>query len=154
MNLLSSGADAAPEDESDNRSKKRFHLITIGRKKLPELEDSKQSRVFWASISTVGEDLHTLARGLGEKNRYDTKTRGTRHSEASCSVMYKTLLGPTEYQQASTFMLQVKNPLTPNTDNQRVGPPARRFSSCVSIQHAQELITFSSSSISGYESST
>jgi len=72
MKLLSPGSDAIPQRESQNRAKKRFRLITIGKKQLPR---PKAKSVFWASVVTVGEDLHALEQGLGEKS-YETKTRG------------------------------------------------------------------------------
>ena len=84
MTLLSAGADAVPASESTNASKKPFRLITVGKKSLPDPEATGGGRggrkqIFWATITTVGEDLHKLEEGLGEKS-YETKTRGPQQS--------------------------------------------------------------------------
>lgn len=80
MTVLSEGADAVPAPETTNEKKKRFRLLTVGKKSLPDPEAGGgkgrgRKGVFWAMVSTVGEDLQKLQDGLGEKE-YDTKTRG------------------------------------------------------------------------------
>ncbi len=77
MKLISSGSDVIPAPESTNEKKKPFRLLAIGKKQLPDPEASGGGRkgVFWALVSTVGEDLQKLQDGLGEKE-YETKTRG------------------------------------------------------------------------------
>lgn len=77
MNLISEGADAVPAKESQNKAKKSFRLITIGKKQLPDPTSHGRNKVFWATVTNVGDDLHALDRGLGEK-AYETKTRGKR----------------------------------------------------------------------------
>jgi hypothetical protein len=73
MNLVAQGADAAPAPASTG-DKKHFRLIIIGKKSLPSPEHGKHDP-FWATVITVGENLHDLEEGLGEKS-YETKTRG------------------------------------------------------------------------------
>ncbi|EGO26872.1 hypothetical protein SERLADRAFT_464431 [Serpula lacrymans var. lacrymans S7.9] len=155
MNLILEGADALPAPESRGVSKKTFRLITIGKKKLPNPEGSGRKDTFWAVVTTVGDDLHSLESGLGEKT-YETKTRGTRHEEpvrlagrgayaianqsSTTPSSRETHLGyhlshPNELGDvqnalgihlASSFVLQVKNPLAPATGPQRIGLPKGR----------------------------
>jgi len=73
MNLVAQGADAAPAPASTG-DKKHFRLIIIGKKSLPNPEHGKHDP-FWATVITVGENLHDLEEGLGGKS-YETKTRG------------------------------------------------------------------------------
>lgn len=81
MTVLSPGADAVPAPETTNTSKKPFRLIAVGKKSLPDPEaggggkGGGRKQIFWATITTVGEDLHKLEGGLEEKT-YETKTRG------------------------------------------------------------------------------
>ena len=81
MNLIGEGADAVPAAEPQGQSKKYFRLLLVGKKALPDPDAGGGSKgggrkqVFWATVSTVGEDLKTLEEGLGEKT-YETKTRG------------------------------------------------------------------------------
>ena len=80
MTVLSAGADAVPAPETTNETKKRFRLLQVGKKALPDPEAGGgkgrgRKGVFWAMISTIGEDLKKLQEGLGEKE-YETKTRG------------------------------------------------------------------------------
>lgn len=80
MTVLSSGADAVPAPETTNEKRKRFRLLAVGKKTLPDPEAGGgkgrgRKGVFWAMVSTVGEDLQKLQEGLGEKE-YETKTRG------------------------------------------------------------------------------
>ena len=81
MQLISEGADAVPAPQTANESKKKFRLIPIGKKSLPDPEASGggkgggRKQVFWATVATIGDDLKTLQDGLGEKT-YETKTRG------------------------------------------------------------------------------
>ncbi|KIJ65033.1 hypothetical protein HYDPIDRAFT_89273 [Hydnomerulius pinastri MD-312] len=153
MNLISEGADAAPARETKDQPKKRFRLITIGKKRLPDPEGGHGKENFWACATNVGEDLHSLERGLGERS-YETKTRGTRHEEparlagrgvyaianhkGATPSKNETHLGyhlshpstPGEVQEAlgihtaSSFVLQVKNPQVNVPYAQRVGLPS------------------------------
>ncbi|KAJ7578168.1 hypothetical protein C8J56DRAFT_357569 [Mycena floridula] len=132
---------AAPADEP----KKRYRLIVVGKKRLPDparVHGRKESA--WATVTRVGDDLDELEKGLGEKT-YETKTRGIRHEEPVRLVarggyaivnnnpripsQRETHLGyrishPKESSDvqeslgiypASSFVLQIKNPLTPST---------------------------------------
>ncbi|KAG6846176.1 hypothetical protein H0H93_015588, partial [Arthromyces matolae] len=82
MELLAPGADAIPAPETLDDSKKHYRLLTIGKKHLPDPQvggaGKGRKETFWATVSAVGDDLHNLEKGLGEKT-YETKTRGTRH---------------------------------------------------------------------------
>lgn len=180
LKLLSPGADAVPAAETTNVSKKPFRLIAVGKKCLPDPEaggggkGGGRKQIFWATITTVGDDLHKLEEGLGSKT-YETKTRGrypvlpdhlnsltlntgTRHqgparlagrgayaivnADAEVPSERETHLGyhlshptPAEFGEvqkvlgihtASSFVMQVKNPLAPNTGGVRVGLPKSR----------------------------
>ncbi|RPD65147.1 hypothetical protein L227DRAFT_591317 [Lentinus tigrinus ALCF2SS1-6] len=159
MNLIEPGADAVPEAEPKGATKKRFRLLVLGKKALPDPEATGSGRhqVFWATITTIGEDLKKLEEGLGART-YETKTRGTRHqgsarlaargayaivnSEARTPSQRETHLGfyishPSGDQlgevqetlgihQASSFVLQVKNPLAPPSGPGQVGLPKGR----------------------------
>jgi hypothetical protein len=79
MTLLSAGADAVPSAEPKNHSKKKFRLITIGKKQLPHPDQEGaggRKQTLWGTVTTVGEDLHEFEQGMTEK-QYETKTRGT-----------------------------------------------------------------------------
>ncbi|GLB38748.1 hypothetical protein LshimejAT787_0506130 [Lyophyllum shimeji] len=86
MKVMEPGADAVPAPEPTNQPKKRFRLITVGKKHLPdpEMGGAGQGRkeMFWATVTEVGEDLHHLEEGLGTKE-YETMTRGARKNEAN-----------------------------------------------------------------------
>lgn len=73
MNIVAQGADAAPAPVS-TKAKKHFRLIIIGKKSLPGPGHGKHDP-FWATVINVGENLHNLEEGFGEKS-YETKTRG------------------------------------------------------------------------------
>ena len=80
MNLIEAGADAVPAAEPQSGSNKRFRLLLVGKKGLPDPEagggkGAGRKQVFWATVNTVGQDLKKLEEGLGAKT-YDTKTRG------------------------------------------------------------------------------
>lgn len=79
MTILSAGADAVPASEVLDDSKKHYRLLTIGKKHLPDPEQGGSGKgrkeTFWATVTAVGDDLHSLEKGLGEKT-YETKTRG------------------------------------------------------------------------------
>ena len=75
MTLIQEGADAVPAEEPTDKMKKRFRLIVVGKKGLPDPEAKGRGRVFWGTVSTVGEDLKKLEEGLGEST-YETKTGG------------------------------------------------------------------------------
>ncbi|KAL4069790.1 hypothetical protein V8B97DRAFT_1969274 [Scleroderma yunnanense] len=153
MKLIPEGADAAPAEETKDQPKKHFRLITVGKKHLP---DPGEKGVFWASVTAVGDELHKLEKGLGERS-YQTKTRGERHegparlagrgvyaivnTRGKTPSRNETHLGyhlshPSEageVQQelgiytASSFVLQVKNPgVEPGSFGQRIGLPAWR----------------------------
>ncbi|KAF9229058.1 hypothetical protein BS17DRAFT_742669 [Gyrodon lividus] len=154
MTLIPEGADVVPASEMKDQPKKRFRLLTIGKKRLPEAEGGHE--IFWASVTAVGDDLHMLERGLGEKS-YETKTRGgMRHEgpvrlagrgvyaivnkKGSVPSSNATHLGynlshpstPGEVQEAlgihtaSSFVVQVRNPLAEVSYAQRVGLPANK----------------------------
>ncbi|KAF8074073.1 hypothetical protein FPV67DRAFT_1577176 [Lyophyllum atratum] len=153
MRAVAPGADAVPAPEPVDQPKKHFRLVTIGKKHLPDPESGGKGRgrkeTFWATVTAVGDNLHNLEEGLGEKT-YETKTRGTRHEEparlaargayaivnndASVPSKRETHFGyyishPSEVGEvqeelgigkASSFVMQVKNPLAPNTGEQRM----------------------------------
>jgi hypothetical protein len=103
-----------------------------------------RKQTFWATVTKVGDDLQELESGLGEKS-YETKTRGTRHEEPvrfaargayaivnndpnvpsgrethfGYCISHPDPLGEVQEElgiaSASSFVLQVKNPLAPNT---------------------------------------
>jgi hypothetical protein len=79
MKVLSVGADVVPAPATQTESKKHYRLVTIGKKHLPDPEPGGKGKgrkqTFWADITSVGDDLHSLEKGLGEKT-YETKTRG------------------------------------------------------------------------------
>ncbi|RDX51857.1 hypothetical protein OH76DRAFT_1470623 [Lentinus brumalis] len=159
MKLIEAGADAVPAAEPTGSSKKHFRLLILGKKALPDpdAKGSGRHQVFWATVSTVGDDLKKLEEGLGART-YETKTRGTRHqgparlaargayaivnSDARTPSQRETHLGfylshPSADQlgevqetlglhQASSFVLQVKNPLAPPSGPGQVGLPQGR----------------------------
>ncbi|OSD06253.1 hypothetical protein PYCCODRAFT_1450228 [Trametes coccinea BRFM310] len=164
MNLIESGADAVPAPEPKNQSKKRFRLLLIGKKGLPDPDaggggkGGGRKQVFWATVATVGDDLKKLEEGLGPKT-YETKTRGTRHQGAArlaargayAIVNNEDARTPSQREthfgyhlshpddehfgevqetlgihQASSFVLQVKNPLAPPSGPAQVGLPKGR----------------------------
>ncbi|ESK90079.1 hypothetical protein Moror_7857 [Moniliophthora roreri MCA 2997] len=146
--VLEPGADAIPSEEPTNTSRKRFRLVTIGKKKLPDPErggaGKGRKETFWGTVTKVGDNLDELENGLGEKT-YETKTRGTRHEEPARLVgrggyaivnndprvpserethmgyhlSHPSSLGDVQTSlgiyEASSFVLQVKNPLAPAT---------------------------------------
>ncbi|KAF7436572.1 hypothetical protein PC9H_003405 [Pleurotus ostreatus] len=149
MAVLQEGADAVPAKATLDTFEKHYRLITIGKKALPHPEvTSRRERVFWAAVTAVGDDLHSLEKGLRAKS-YETKTRGTRHKEASrlaargvyaivnnepsvpskaathlgFFISHPEKMGEVQealgIQKASSFVLQVKNPLAPNTGGVR-----------------------------------
>ncbi|KAH9849291.1 hypothetical protein C2E23DRAFT_737810, partial [Lenzites betulinus] len=159
MNLIESGTDAVPAPEPKGQSKKRFRLLVIGKKGLPDPDaggggkGGGRKQVFWATVSTVGEDLKKLEEGLGPK-QYETKTRGTRHQAAArlaargayAIVNDEAARTPSQREthfgyhlshpddehfgevqetlgihKASSFVLQVKNPLAPPSGRGQVG---------------------------------
>lgn len=76
MQVLKDGADAVPAKETRNKANKRYRLVSIGKKQLPDPEHGRgRKNTFWATVTAVGDDLHSLTKGLGEKT-YETKTRG------------------------------------------------------------------------------
>lgn len=77
MQVLEEGADVVPAKEVRNKAKKRYRLVSIGKKQLPDPEHGRgRNNTFWATVTAVGDDLHSLEKGLGEKT-YETKTRGS-----------------------------------------------------------------------------
>ncbi|KAH7885984.1 hypothetical protein F5I97DRAFT_1808732 [Phlebopus sp. FC_14] len=155
MTVIGEGTDVVPASETKDEPKKRYRVITIGKKRLPDPEGGRGKENFWASVTAVGNDLHKLEKGLGEKT-YETKTRGTRHEgpvrlvgrgvyaivnyKAPVPSKNETHLGyhlshpttPGEVQEAlgihtaSSFVVQVKNPLSNVPYGQRVGLPSGR----------------------------
>jgi len=63
MKLFSAGADAIPEPQTQNQTKKKYRLITVGKKQLPKSGSKGRNSVFWASVSIVGEDLGAIQQG-------------------------------------------------------------------------------------------
>ncbi|KAG1749780.1 uncharacterized protein EDB91DRAFT_764759 [Suillus paluster] len=154
MNLVAQGADAAPAPEPTRKDKKHFRLIIVGKKTLPDPECRRHAPI-WATVISVGDNLHDLEERLGEKT-YETKTRGTRHTGpvrlAGCGVYaivnslgnvpsrnathlgyhlsHPTQLGDVQealgIRIASSFVIQVKNPNAEVPDGQRVGLPKSR----------------------------
>ncbi|KAF5377946.1 hypothetical protein D9615_006754 [Tricholomella constricta] len=152
METLAPGADSIPAQETLDQPKKRFRLIVIGKKHLPDPEGGGPGKgrkeTFWATVTAIGDDLHSLERGFGEKT-YETKTRGTRHEEPArlaargayaivnndpkVPSQRATHFGyqishPTEFGdvqdslgigKAASFILQVKNPLAPASGPQQ-----------------------------------
>ncbi|KAI0360998.1 hypothetical protein OH77DRAFT_1442914 [Trametes cingulata] len=164
MNLIESGADAVPAPQPKGESKKRFRLMVIGKKGLPDPEaggggkGGGRKQVFWATVATVSDDLKKLEEGLGPKE-YETKTRGTRHQAparlaargAYAIVNNEAARTPSQREthfgyhlshpddehfgevqktlgihKASSFVLQVKNPLAPNSGPGQGLPQGRR----------------------------
>ncbi|CDO73062.1 hypothetical protein BN946_scf185007.g116 [Trametes cinnabarina] len=164
MNLIESGADAVPAPEPKGQTKKRFRLLVIGKKGLPDPEaggggkGGGRKQVFWATVATVSDDLKKLEEGLGPKT-YETKTRGTRHQGAArlaargayAIVNNEAARTPSQREthfgyhlshpddehfgevqealgihKASSFVLQVKNPLAPPSGPAQVGLPKGR----------------------------
>ncbi|KIM70361.1 hypothetical protein SCLCIDRAFT_1207699 [Scleroderma citrinum Foug A] len=154
MVLIPGGADVAPAAETKNTPRKHFRLITIGKKRLPDPDGPHGKEVFWASVTAIGDDLHSLEQGLGERS-YQTKTRGERHqgpvrlagrgvyaivnsrgktpSRNETHLAYHLSHPPAaeEVQEelgihtASSFVVQVKNPeVEPGSFGQRIGLPA------------------------------
>ncbi|KAF5362696.1 hypothetical protein D9758_011745 [Tetrapyrgos nigripes] len=147
--VLAPSGDAVPAP-AETTKKKKYRLITVGKKKLPDPGQGGTGRgrkeTFWATVTKVGEDLDALEKGLDEMT-YETKTRGTRHEEPARLVARggyaivnnvpsvpskrETHLGyhishppPSEMgdvqaslgiYSASSFILQVKNPLAPSS---------------------------------------
>ncbi|KAI0660640.1 hypothetical protein C8Q70DRAFT_976983 [Cubamyces menziesii] len=160
MNLIESGADAVPAPEPKGQTKKRFRLLIIGKKGLPDPDagggkGGGRKQVFWATVATVSDDLKKLEEGLGPKT-YETKTRGTRHQAAArlaargayAIVNNEAARTPSQREthfgyhlshpddehfgevqetlgihKASSFVLQVKNPLAPPSGPAQVGLP-------------------------------
>ncbi|KAI0639985.1 hypothetical protein C8Q77DRAFT_1152905 [Trametes polyzona] len=161
MNLIETGADAVPAPEPKGETKKRFRLLVIGKKGLPDPEaggggkGGGRKQVFWSTVSTVSEDLKKLEEGLGPK-QYETKTRGTRHQAAArlaargayAIVNNEAARTPSQREthfgyhlshpddehfgevqetlgihKASSFVLQVKNPLAPPSGGAQAGLP-------------------------------
>jgi len=79
MKILSAGADAVPAPATQGEPKKHYRLVTVGKKHLPDPEPGGKGKghkqTFWANVTSVGDDLYSLEKGLGEKT-YETKTRG------------------------------------------------------------------------------
>jgi hypothetical protein len=87
MAVLQDGADAVPASAKMGEPTKRFRLISVGKKQLPHADQPGQGgrkQTLWATVSTVGNDLHKLEEGLASKE-YETKTRGP-YSSRSASV--------------------------------------------------------------------
>lgn len=156
MSVIAEGEDVVPAPPPKDQPKTHFRLITVGKKRLPDPDAPGGKGVYWASVTAVGDDLHRLEQGLGERS-YETKTRGERHEGparlagrgvyAIVNTRGKTvsrnathfgyhLSHPSEEGEvqlelgihtASSFVLQVKNPeAEPGSFGQRIGLPAGR----------------------------
>lgn len=79
MSIIAEGADVVPASPPKDQPKTHFRLITVGKKRLPDPDAPGGKGVYWASVAAVGDDLHGLEQGLGERS-YETKTRGERLS--------------------------------------------------------------------------
>lgn len=82
MKVLAPGADAVPAHFTRSTPKQRHRLVTIGKKKLPDPHGKGRKETFWGVVTSIGEDLRDVVKGLGPKE-YETKTRGTRHEGAA-----------------------------------------------------------------------
>lgn len=60
--------------------KKRYRLIVVGQKKLPDIKDGGQK--YWAFVEKVGHKAEDVENELSAEE-YDTKTRGRRHVPAA-----------------------------------------------------------------------
>ena len=73
-----SKSSAAPA-EAVEAAKKHYRLISIGKKSLPDPSHGGSGHgrkdSFWATVTSVGDDMEALNKGLGEKI-YETKTKG------------------------------------------------------------------------------
>ncbi|KAG6856433.1 hypothetical protein H0H87_004560 [Tephrocybe sp. NHM501043] len=153
MKVVAAGADAVPAPQALDEPKKRFRLITIGKKRLPDPEGGGVSKgrkeTFWATVTSVGNDLRSLQQGLGERT-YETKTRGTRHEAPArlaargayafvnndpelpskrathfgYHISHPREIGGVQKElgigKAASFVIQVKNPLAPATNPRQV----------------------------------
>lgn len=61
------------------RERRRFRLLRIGRKRLPDVEDHER---LWAYVEAVGDTPEEILDRLGAED-YETKTRGRRHQPAA-----------------------------------------------------------------------
>jgi len=78
MKLFSAGADAIPEPQTQNQTKKKYRLITVGKKQLPKSGSKGRNSVFWASVSIVGEDLGAIQQGkIITNSTFRLKEHGT-----------------------------------------------------------------------------
>lgn len=154
LELIPAGADVAPGAETKNKPKKHFRLITIGKKRLPDPEGHHGKEVFWASVTAIGDDLHSLEQGF-EEHSYQTKTRGERHqgpvrlagrgvygivnsrgktpsrneTHLAYHLSHPSAAGEVQEElgihTASSFVVQVKNPeAEPSSFGQRIQLPA------------------------------
>ncbi|KAK7054542.1 hypothetical protein VNI00_003740 [Paramarasmius palmivorus] len=123
LTVLKPGADAVPSEEPTNTSKKKYRLVTVGKKKLPDAKrggaGKGRKETFWATVTKVGNNLDELESGLGEKT-YETKTRGmsiVMGPDHANMYLLAPQLGDVQVslgiRKASSFVLQVKNPLAP-----------------------------------------
>ncbi|TFK34793.1 hypothetical protein BDQ12DRAFT_613037 [Crucibulum laeve] len=130
MNVVSRGADAVPAPEPTEFKKKKYRLITVGKKHLPNPEHGGvgkgRKEMFWAIVTAVGDDLSSLEKGLGEKT-YETKTRSTRHEAPARLVArggYAIVNAPasTPSQRETHLGYHVSHPspaeLDPSSDNE------------------------------------
>lgn len=88
MRVLSPGADVIPAKNHSHSTKKHFRLITIGKKRLPDPQNSgaegtRRKETFWATVTSAGDALELLKKGLQEQS-YETKTRGSVFMQLSC----------------------------------------------------------------------
>ncbi|TFY82955.1 hypothetical protein EWM64_g1068 [Hericium alpestre] len=155
MTLISEGADVVPAKEIPT-AKKHYRLLVIGRKHLPDPDAGPgRKQTFWATVTAVGDDLTSVEKGLGERS-YETKTRGHRHESTArlagrgayafvnneprvpsgaethfgYHLSHPTDIGEVQEAlgilKASSYVVQVKNPLGPPTAIVRAKPEYRR----------------------------
>ncbi|KJA23520.1 hypothetical protein HYPSUDRAFT_66210 [Hypholoma sublateritium FD-334 SS-4] len=129
MKVLQPGADAVPAASDPNTKSKKSKLITVGKKQLP---DPEETETFWATVTAMGDDLDALEAGVGAKS-YETKMRGYAIINADTDTPLQRemhlgyhVLHPNPHEMgsvqsefgiysASSFVLQIRNPLTPAT---------------------------------------
>ncbi|THH19029.1 hypothetical protein EW146_g2062 [Bondarzewia mesenterica] len=142
MALLAKGADAVPAKETRDTIKKYYRVITVGKKQLPDPKE--------------GGGTAKAGKRRSGRRTYETKTKGTRHEASSrlagrgayalvnndsrvpsgrATHLGYHLSHPSDMGEvqsalgihtASSFVIQVKNPLAPPTGGRRVGLPESR----------------------------
>ena len=123
MNLITEDSDALPASETINKTKKRFRLIAVGKKQLPDP---------CAGGGEEGGPACLAARGVYTIVNYHKGSPSSRethlvyalsHPSPECFGEVQQALG---IHQASAFVVQVKNPDAPSTGGAQVGLSATR----------------------------